>query len=119
MGNKSLGRWGEELALHWLIDQGLEILIKSYRTPHGEIDLIMKDRDQIVFIEVKTRTNTKLGFPEDAITIKKFGHIVDCASYYFQQNPDLSEDWRIDVIAIIGTSSTAIPNIHWFKNVHP
>jgi putative endonuclease len=118
-GNKSLGRWGEELAMHWLIDQGLELVIKSYRTPHGEIDLIMKDQGQIVFIEVKTRTTTKLGFPEDAITFKKFSHIVDSASYYFQQSPGLAEDWRIDVIAIIGTPITKTSDIHWFKNVHP
>jgi putative endonuclease len=118
-GKKSLGRWGEELAMQWLTGQGLEVVVMSYRTPHGEIDLIMEDQGQIVFIEVKTRTNTKLGFPEDAITLRKFNHIVDSASYYFQQNPGLTEDWRIDVIAIIGTPTTIIPDIHWFKNVHP
>ncbi len=118
-GNKSLGRWGEELALHWLNDQGLEYVSGSYRTPHGEIDLIMKDQGQTVFIEVKTRRNTNLGFPEEAINFRKFGHIIDSASYYFQQNPSLAEDWRIDVVAIIGTPKTKIPNIHWFKNVHP
>jgi putative endonuclease len=118
-GNKSLGKWGEELAMHWLTGQGLEVVAMSYRTPHGEIDLIMEDQGQIVFVEVKTRTNTKLGFPEDAITFRKFNHILDSASYYFQQNPGLTEDWRIDVIAIIGTPTTKIPDIHWFKNVHP
>lgn len=119
MGNKSLGKWGEELALQWLIDLGLEYLTRSYRTPYGEIDLIMKDQGQTVFIEVKTRTNTSLGFPEDAINFKKFSHIVDSASYYFQQNPGLVEDWRVDAVAIIGTPNTKTPDIHWFKDVHP
>ena len=118
-GNKLLGKWGEELAQHWLIDQGLEYVVGSYRTPHGEIDLIMKDLDQTVFVEVKTRTNTILGFPEVAINNKKFTHILDSAAFYFQQNPGLAEYWRIDVVAIIGTPKTNSPDIHWFKNVHP
>ena len=121
MGTKSkkeLGRWGEGIAIDWLMGQGLDLLERNYRTPYGEIDLIMMDEAQIVFVEVKTRANLNFGYPENAVNEKKFHHIVDSAIHYFQQYPDLKENWRIDVLSIIGTPNMVSRNIEWFKNVH-
>lgn len=117
--NQRLGKWGEHLAVRWLTDHGLQFIRGGFRTPHGEIDIIMRDDEQIVFVEVKTRRNENFGYPEGAITTKKFQHIASSAEYFFQQNPDLEDNWRIDVLAIIGTPNMKSPDIHWFKNVHP
>jgi putative endonuclease len=117
--NQKLGKWGEQLAIRWLSDHGLKLLQQGVRTPHGEIDIIMSEDDQIVFVEVKTRRNENFGYPESALTKMKFQHITSSAEYFFQQNPELDDNWRIDVVAIIGSQTMKYPNIQWFKNVHP
>ena len=114
-----LGRWGEDLAIKWLTNQGLQVVKERFRTPYGEIDIIMRDHEQFVFVEVKTRRNDHLGYPESAINTQKFQHLTNSADYFFQQNPGLDDNWRIDILAIIGSPQKISPDIQWFKNVHP
>ena len=121
MGTKSkkdLGRWGEGIAIDWLKGQGLDFLERNYRTPYGEIDLIMKDEVQIIFVEVKTRANLNFGYPESAVNEKKIHHIESSAIYYFQHHPDYLDNWRIDVLSIVLAPHSISPEIVWFKNVH-
>jgi putative endonuclease len=114
---QALGRWGEDVALRFLEAQGFALIHRNYRTPDGEIDLIMKDRDQLVMVEVKTRKNTDFGLPEDAITDEKMENITSAAEWFLQQNPEDCENWRIDVVSIIGTPTSGEPQIDWFENV--
>ncbi len=61
--NQSVGKWGEETAVAYLDQRGYEILARNARTPYGEIDIIAKQGDITIFIEVKTRTSSKNVFP--------------------------------------------------------
>src|SRR4030042_5348391 len=97
---KSLGYIGESLAAAFLEKQEYSILERNFRTPYGEIDLITKQGDTIVFTEVKTRASTSLGPPEVSITPRKAEHMRNAAEYYIQQHPELNNEWRIDVISV-------------------
>ena len=57
---KLIGNQGEDLALKYLQDQGFQLLYRNYRTRHGEIDLIMQDKDTLVFVEIKLRSEKSL-----------------------------------------------------------
>lgn len=108
---QTLGRWGEDLAAGYLLEQGYTILERNARTPYGEIDLVasqvillpqegMPATCATVFVEVKTRSSRLFGFPEEAVTPRKQAHMLAAAQAYLQAHPDLEGDWRIDVIAI-------------------
>lgn len=98
--NQELGDWGEAYAAKYLEGKGYQILAQNVRTPYGEIDIVAKELDQIIFVEVKTRTSRKFGYPEDAITESKITHLIESAEFYLQEHPEINVDWRIDVIAI-------------------
>jgi putative endonuclease len=117
MGRKQLvGKWGEQIAKAYLERKGLQILAQNVRTPYGEIDLIARAPDAIIFIEVKTRTTASFGFPEEAVDRKKRQHLILSAEAYLQQHPEIQLDWRIDVIAIEKNPSIKEPRIEWFEN---
>lgn len=97
---QKLGRWGEEAAARYLTQLGYEIIERNLRTEHGEIDLIARHDDQLVFVEVKARNSTDFGPPEDAVTPTKQQHLQDAAEAYLQAHPDFSGDWRVDVISV-------------------
>ena len=111
-----IGRWGEDVALNFLVGKGLVPTSSNLRTQYGEIDLIMKDGNTIVFIEVKTRTNKKYGLPEVSITRQKQIHIKQSAEFIMQQHPDWGTNWRIDVLAVSGQPGDPAPEILWFEN---
>lgn len=92
------GLKGEKQAAAYLKKQGMRILHARYRTPHGEIDLIAKDQDTIVFVEVKARPNGAEGEGMLAVNAKKRGHLRYAAQCYLQAHP--CENARFDVVEI-------------------
>ena len=115
--SQSLGRAGEAIAAGFLIEQGYAILEQNYRTPYGEIDLITRQDDVIVFVEVKTRASSSLGPPEISITRRKAEHMRSAAEYYIQQLPEVQNDWRIDALSIRMHADGSSPEIDHFENV--
>jgi len=115
---KKLGEWGEQVAASYLIQQGYAILGKNIRTPYGEIDLLARQVDSLVFVEVKTRSSATLGYPEISITPQKFSHMVSAAQAYLVEHPELTLGWRIDVISIRRQSKGEAPEIVHFENVN-
>ena len=114
---KELGKWGEQQAETYLRQNGLQIIDRNVRTPHGELDLIGHDDQDLVFIEVKTRTNMTFGYPEVSVNPRKQNHLIASALYYVQNHPEESGNWRIDVISIQKTQNKVEPvQIEWFKN---
>lgn len=113
-----VGAWGEQVAETYLTGRGWQILGKNLRTPYGEIDILARQDDQLVFVEVKTRTNVSFGLPEASINATKQTHMVHAAEAYLQASPDLGEvSWRIDVIAILGKPGDPLPpEIEYFEN---
>ena len=100
-----LGEWGEQQALSYLLDQGYRLLARNLHIDHCELDLVMKDRDVIVFIEVKTRVSLTFGAPEEAISFRKQSRLQKAAWGYLEQSNQLHSPWRIDVVAIEATKN--------------
>ncbi len=99
--SQTLGVIGEELAFHELKRRGYKVLLKNYECGLGEIDLIAKDKGCLVFIEVKTRKSTVMGFPAEAVTLEKRRQIIRVAKYYLKRYgiPDIS--CRFDVVSVL------------------
>lgn len=114
--NRQFGNWGEQIAAQFLEMHGFVILARNYRTPYGEIDIIVQKEDLIVFVEVKTRSGNAFGMPEDAITPQKREHLTQSALHYLQQNEGKITDWRIDVISILRDKGQSKPEVTWFEN---
>ena len=114
---QSLGRMGESIAGAFLKNKGYTLLERNWRTPYGEIDLVVKNNETIIFVEVKTRASTSLGPPEISITARKAEHMHDAAEYYIQQHPELTNDWRIDVVTIQLQPKNKPALIDHFENV--
>ena len=110
--NQRVGKWGEQAASGYLKERGYEIVAANVRTPYGEIDLIAKKDDFLVFVEVKARTSKTFGPPEVAVTPRKQRHMLDCAGHYAQQNS--IDHWQIDVIAVEQVEGR--PEITHFEN---
>ena len=113
--SQALGHWGEDTAVEYLKKNGYEIIARNIRTPHGEIDLLARQADQLVFVEVKARTSEEYGNPEEAITANKQTHMIESAQYYLQENA-LDLEYRIDVIAIKRKTGNQSPEITHFEN---
>jgi putative endonuclease len=96
---KRLGDWGEGLAANYLQNAGYRIVAAKWRSPHGEIDLIARDGDTLVFVEVKTRRGRLFGAPEEAVTAHKQQKLTLLAQQYMLDH-DLDSPWRIDVVAV-------------------
>lgn len=114
---QKLGKWGEDIALQFLEDNGCKFVTRNFRTPDGEIDIIMLHGDTLLIVEVKTRKNEEFSFPEESITDEKVEHLLTAAEWFFQESPQYSEDWRIDVITVVGSPTGTEPSINWFENV--
>jgi len=98
--NHDLGKKGEKIAARYLQGVGYEILEKNWRFSRAEIDLIVKDGEVLVFVEVKTRTNVYYGRPEEFINERKRQLIEDAASQYMVKS---GHEWEIryDVISVL------------------
>jgi putative endonuclease len=97
---RTLGDLGESAAAGYLRRLGWEILGRKHRSPAGEIDIVARDRESIVFVEVRTRAGDSFGTPEESITAAKAERMLRCAMLYISAHPDLTTDWRIDVVAV-------------------
>jgi len=119
--SRKVGQIAEELASRYLVSQGLTYLGKNFHNRQGEIDLIMKDRNTIVFVEVKYRKNNNFGGAIAAIPYKKQQKIRQCAKFYLQRSQinEYNTPCRFDVVAVEGDlneSTQTVPQITWLKN---
>lgn len=100
--NMDLGDFGEEKACKYLTKNNYEIIERNFRCKQGEIDIIAKDtsKNELVFIEVKTRSSFQYGRPSDAVNNFKKRHIISASKYYIYKNNLNSSYIRFDVIEI-------------------
>jgi len=97
---KSRGDFGEDTACKYIKKNGYKILGKNFRTKFGEIDLIGIDNDTICFIEVKARSSSDYGNPEEFVTKRKQERLWKTASIYIDKNTHELENYRFDVISV-------------------
>jgi putative endonuclease len=112
--NQKIGKWGEDAVAAYLTGRGYEILGRNARTPYGEIDIVAKQADICIFVEVKTRTSNKMGLPEESVNLRKQAHMLACAEHYAAENT--IDHWQIDVISVEGKVGLE-PKITHFENV--
>jgi putative endonuclease len=116
-----IGKWGEAAAADYLIELGYRITGMNFKVPGGEIDLIAEIEEPggtvTVFVEVKTRTSQRYGYPEESITAKKWHCLMSAIDQYLWNEKNTDLDWRVDVIAIQTGSKLEGPEIVHFENV--
>lgn len=120
MTKKQIGNLGEKLALKYLINKNYLILAKNYYIKGGEMDIIAQDKNnqEIVFIEVKTRTSTDFGWPEESINEKKRLRLDKAAQKYLRENNYLfDQNYRFDSVAIELNYKTRLAKISHFKYI--
>lgn len=113
---RELGIWGENIAIRYLQKNDYIIIERNFSCRQGEIDIIAKDtnKNELVFFEVKTRTNNKYGTPVDAVNKLKRNHICKCAEYYIYKYKLYKVFIRFDIIEITVKKGTF--SINQIKN---
>jgi putative endonuclease len=97
----STGKEGEKIAADFLKKNGYRIVETNYRCPIGEIDIIARDKSELVFVEVKARKSSALGYPEQAVGVKKQRKMSKLALWYLQEKKTTDARARFDVVAIL------------------
>ena len=98
MKNKEIGNFGEDAACEYIQRCGIDVIKRNFYCRGGEIDIIAKDGDTIVFIEVKTRKSAEFGMPGEFVDFRKQEKITATALYYLGNN---DTDMRFDVIEVM------------------
>lgn len=109
--NYKKGKEGEEIAKKFLEDKGMVWIESNYENKIGEIDLIFIDEKWLVFVEVKYKTNDRLGIPEEMISQNKINQIKRVAESYIYLFHPKQEKFRIDAVCILGPDIKYYPNI--------
>jgi putative endonuclease len=117
MSKKTLGAFGEEVAVRELEGKGYRILDRNWRVQEGEIDVIAEHEGEIVFVEVKTRTSDLYGGPEDSITKQKRNRIIRASLAYLLKTERLESDWRVDLIGIHCTPEKKLLRVEHYESV--
>ena len=102
---RALGSYGERLAARYLEEQGLRVIDRNWRCAHGELDLVARDGDCLVFCEVKTRRSVRFGDPVEAVTRVKASRLRRLAAAWLRSHDEHGGRVRIDVVAILRPSS--------------
>ncbi len=95
-----LGDWGEELALEKIKGLGYKKIVRNYRCPLGEVDLIARDGDTLVFLEIKTRRGNSLAYAKEAVNARKRRQLSKVALAYMKSNDCYGVKARFDVVAV-------------------
>jgi putative endonuclease len=97
---QEIGDSGEQIAADYITNLGYKILHRNWHFGHDELDIVARDGDELVIVEVKSRTGEEFEHPSEALSNKKIKHIVEAAEAYIQTY-DVEEDTRFDLITII------------------
>ena len=118
MSNKIKGKYGEDIAVNYLIKNNYKILDRNYHfSRYGEIDIIALDKNTLCFIEVKTRSSNAFGAPLEAITRTKLDKIRKSALSYLQNSKIFYKNYRIDAISVFLQNTESKPQIIHIKNI--
>lgn len=114
---RKLGDIGEEVAIKYLKKQGYQILERNYQKKWGEIDMVVKQNNKLIFIEVKTKKSASKILPEEQVGFYKQKRLIRTAkTYLLEKNYPLETNWQIDVIAIELDLEKRRANLRHIKN---
>lgn len=113
MKTRERGTWAENIALRFLGARGLKLLKRNYRCLLGEIDIVMKDNDTLVFVEVRYRAGSEYGSPLETIDRAKQTRLLRTASHYLRKHrmTEAQAQCRFDVVVVTGPK----PSTEWIK----
>ena len=100
--HNELGKWGEDLAATFLEEKGYQIIERDWKSGHHDLDIVAKEGDTLIIIEVKTRRNRLFGNPEEAIDYKKRKSLQSAINHYVKTHR-FGSSVRFDIISIVGT----------------
>ena len=115
--SKTIGKLGEALAEQALITFGFEIVARNWRGSGGEVDLIARDGQYLVFVEVKARKSVKFGSPEESISHKKLARIMNTALEFLLESSQQDSVWRVDIVAIELSQSNRVSRLSHYRAV--
>ncbi len=113
LGSRALGRRGEDYAAAFLTRRGYRILEKNYRFRHEEVDLIVRRKDTVCFVEVKSRCGEAFGPPEEAVGPGKQRAIIRVALVYLQERGLTDVTVRFDVVAVLFDAGGELRRVSW------
>ncbi len=116
MDRKALGALGEKKAVEYLKKRRYRIRETNFRCRAGEIDIVAQDKDYLVFVEVRTRTGSDFGTPEESVNAAKKERLISVALTYLQTHTNLPPLWRFDVVAIEVNPEGQISRIELIRN---
>lgn len=117
MDNTKTGNYGEDLAYKYLQKMGYKIIERNYRIRGGEIDIVAREGDTLVFVEVKTRWSREYGFPVESMTPWKIKALLKTARFYIQKISWGDREYRLDFVGVDFTESKDNPKIELIKNI--
>ncbi len=113
----AFGRAGELHARVYLEARGYQFIAANWQCQAGELDLVMREGPELVFVEVKTRTGTKAGRASDAVTTIKGDHVLDAAEWFLAKHPEYHDHvWRCDIIAVTLSKAAVVHSVEHFVN---
>lgn len=114
--NLETGHWGEEIGREFLRKKGYKIIDQNYKTKFGEIDLIVRDKKTLVFVEVRTKIGDDLGTPEDSLNREKIKKLIKNAAVYVLRK-DYQKSYRIDAVCIVLEENRTINRVTHYQNI--
>ena len=109
------GRWAEQIVLEYLLEHRLKLLERNFRTAFGEVDLIMREGEIIVFVEVRYRANNRFHTALESVDRQKCERIICTSQQYFNRyRSGTRSDGRFDVVTLSGARESLV--IDWIKN---
>lgn len=104
-----LGERGEDFACKFLRQHGYKILVRRFRSHSGEIDIVCRHKDWLVFVEVKTRKSEEFGAPSEAVDKKKQMHITKVALDYLRLLDNPPVHFRFDIVEVVMKDAASEP----------
>lgn len=115
MRKDQTGKWGEAEAVTFLKHKKYKIVGTNYHSRFGEIDIVAKDNETLVFVEVKTRTTNLFGFGAEAVGSKKIARLIKTIDYFLNMKGWQDKPFRVDVVEVSPSESGV--SIHHDENV--
>lgn len=112
---RTIGNEYEDRAVRYLENSGYVIVERNFYCKQGEVDIIAKDKEYLVFVEVKYRRDTKKGYPTEAVNYRKKQRIIKAVKYYLYKNRYDNQSVRFDVISITGNEIELIKDAFWIE----
>lgn len=114
--NLEIGKKGEDIAKKYLENKGYKIIDHNYKTKYSEIDLVCQKDNELVFVEVRTKTNERFGSPEETINKDKIKRLIRAASAYVNRK-NWQGPYRIDVCSVLLNKDLNLNKIQHYENI--